>query len=315
MRHIVTILALLAFAVSLRAQTNNIYTNSGIAQTDGPPTFVSGARGAVVAIDTLTGIWWVNPNRFSGTTWIKMGHTMRQISGCSAPASAPTKFQSWLVSNTCTTPEVYLWDGSAWDCLNCSSSGATNLSWTEISSTLYKLNSSTGNDVLVKEGTGVTAALSGDTLTLTASGGSGTVTTDATLTGDGSVGDPLGIAQQSATTSEVLTWTGAAWEPSWGNPFIFVTTGQTITTAVNEVLVGTITGNITLGLPVCDATTEAKHFKFVRNGTDSFGMTIEPNGAQQFYPSIDRIIQFGTTSVDCTCAVVSGTYFWFYDKF
>ena len=51
-------------------------------------------------------------------------------------------------------------------------------------------------------------------------------------------GDPLGIAQQSATTSEVLTWTGAAWEPSWGNPFIFVTTGQTITTAVNEILIG-----------------------------------------------------------------------------
>lgn len=146
-------------------------------------------------------------------------------------------------------------------------------------------------------------------------GGGGTVATDATLTGDGSVGDPLGIAQQSAATSEVLTWTGAAWEPSWGNPFIFVTTGQTITTAVNEILIGTVSANITLGLPVCDATTEAKHFKFVRNGTDSFGITIEPNGAQQFYPSIDRIIQFGTTSVDCTCAVVSGTYFWFYDKF
>ena len=309
------VFAFLLCSLFAQAQTNNIYTNAGIAQTVGPPTFVPGARGTVVAVDTLTGLWWVNPNRLSGATWIKMGHTMRQISGCSAPASAPTKFQSWLVSNTCTTPEVYLWDGSAWDCLNCSSSGATNLSWTEISSTLYKLNSSTGNDVLVKEGTGVTAALSGDTLTLTASGGSGTVSTDATLTGDGSVGDPLGVAQQSATTSEVLTWTGAAWEPSWGNPFIYVTTGQTITTAVNEILIGTVSANITLGLPVCDATADAKHFKFVRNGTDSFFIKIDPNGSQTFYDGTTEKIQYGKLSIDCTCRFSGGTGVWFFDKF
>jgi len=266
MKHLLTILSLFA-ALATSAQVNNIYANAGVAQTIGPPTFVPGARGSVVAIDTLTGLWWVNPNRLSGTAWIKMGHTMREISGCSAPSGAPTKFQSWLVSNTCTTPSTYLWDGSAWDCLNCGG------------------------------------------------GGGGTVTTDATLDGDGSGGDPLKIAQQSATASKVLEWTGATWEPSWGNPHIYTTTGASITTAVNEVLIGTVAANITMGLPTCDATTAGKIFKFVRNGTDAFSMTIEPGGVQQFYPAIDRIIQFGATSVDCTCSLVGGTYFWFNDKF
>ena len=315
MKHLLTISFLLFALAHASGQVNNIYANAGIAQTVGPPTFVPGARGSVVAIDTLTGLWWVNPNRLSGTTWIRMGHTMREISGCSAPSGAPTKFQSWLVSNTCATPEIYLWDGSAWDCINCASGGATNLSWTEVSATLYRLNSSTGNDVHVREGSGVTAALSGDTLTFSASGGGGTVTTDATLDGDGSGGAPLKIAQQSAATSQVLQWTGTTWEPSWGNPHTYVTTSSTITTDVNEVLIGTIGANVTFGLPTCNAATAGKRFKFVKNGTDAFSVTIDPGGAQQFADGTNTKTSFWTLSIDCTCALVGGTYFWFYDNF
>lgn len=315
MKHLPLILLIFA-CHSLFGQVNNIFTNSGIAQTIGPPTFVPGGRGSVVAIDTLTGLWWVNPNRLSGTTWFKMGHTMREVTGCAAPSGAPTKFQSWLVSNTCSSPELYLWDGSAWDCLNCASGGATNLSWTEVSAVLYRLNSSTGNDVFIREGTGVTAALSGDTLTVTASGGGGgTVTTDATLSGDGSGGDPLKIAQQSAGSSEVLMWTGATWEPSWGNPYTFVTTGATITSAVNEILIGTIAANVTMGLPTCDSTTDSKHFKFVRNGTDAFSVTIDPGGAQLFYDGTSTKISYGKLSIDCTCRFSGGTGVWFFDNF
>jgi len=266
MKNLLTILLLFA-ALATSAQVNNIYANAGVAQTIGPPTFVPGARGSVVAIDTLTGLWWVNPNRLSGTAWIKMGHTMREISGCVAPSGAPTKFQSWLVSNTCTTPATYLWDGSAWDCLNCGG------------------------------------------------GGGGTVTTDATLDGDGSGGDPLKIAQQSATTSEVLMWTGATWEPSFGNPYIYVTTGASITTAVNEVLIGTISGSVTFGLPTCNSTTDGKRFKFVRNGTDTFSVTFDPAGGQQFYPATNMITQLGSIAIDCTCGLVGGTYYWFFDNF
>ena len=45
-------------------------------------------------------------------------------------------------------------------------------------------------------------------------GGISTVTTDATLDGDGSIGDPLKIAQQSAASGEVLKWNGSTWLPA-----------------------------------------------------------------------------------------------------
>lgn len=267
MRILSIVIAIVCFcALRSEAQVNNITVNAGIAITAGPPTFVPGQRGSVVAIDSLTGLWYVNPNRLSGTAWFKMGHALREISGCAAPSGAPTKFQSWFVVNTCASPEQYLWNGTAWKLLN---------------------------------GGG---------------GGGGAVNTDATLTGDGSGGSPLGIAQQSASTSEVLTWTGATWEPMWGNPYVFVTTGATITTDVNEILIGTVAANITLGLPTCDATTDQKHFKFVRNGTDAFSVTIDPGGAQTFYGGLDKIVQFGKAAIDCTCRFSSGTGTWFYDN-
>lgn len=146
------------------------------------------------------------------------------------------------------------------------------------------------------------------------SSGGGTVTTNGTLDGDGSGGDPLKIAQQSAAESEVLMWTGATWEPSWGNPYTFVTSGATITTAINEILIGTISANITMGLPTCDATTNGKHFKFLRNGTDGFSVTFDPAGAQQFYPAMAMITQIGSIAIDCTCGLVGGSYFWFFDN-
>lgn len=305
---------LLAISLAVSAQ-NNIYRTAGIPYTVGAPTFVPGSGGSMVAIDTVTGDWYYSMNRYTDD-WIKLGDRVQTIAGCAAPAYTPAKYQSQLVVNSCATPELYLnTSGSTWVCLNCTSAGATNLSWTEVSATLYRLNSSTGNDVFVREGSNVTAALSGDTLTFSSSGGGGTVTTDATLDGDGSGGDPLTIAQQSASSSEVLMWTGATWEPSWGNPYIFVTTGATITSDVNEVLIGTIAANVTFGLPTCNAALNNKRFKFVRNGGGDFSITIDPSGVQQFYPSINTITHVGQVSIDCTCGLVSGTYYWFYDNF
>lgn len=144
-------------------------------------------------------------------------------------------------------------------------------------------------------------------------GGGGSVTTDATLTGDGS-GTPLGIAQQSAATSQGLAWTGVTWSPSWGNPYTFVTTTSTITTDYNEVLIGTVSGNITIGLPACNSTNDSKRFKIVRNGTDNFSLTIDPNSTQTFYDGAATKIMYGKISIDCTCRFSGGTGVWFVDN-
>lgn len=72
--------------------------------------------------------------------------------------------------------------------------------------------------------------------------GTQTATTNGTLTGNGTAGLPLGIAQQGATSGQVLQWNGSAWVPAtisgdnWGT--------QTIVTNT------TLTGNGTAGLPL-----------------------------------------------------------------
>lgn len=145
-------------------------------------------------------------------------------------------------------------------------------------------------------------------------GGGGTVSSDATIDGDGSGGSPLKIAQQSAVTPKVLSWTGTTWEPSWGNPYTFVTSGSTITTAVNEVLIGTLSANITVGLPSCNSTNDTKHFKFIRNGSDAFSVTIDPSSTEAFYDGSTTKIIYGKIAIDCTCRFSGGTGVWFVDN-
>ena len=146
-------------------------------------------------------------------------------------------------------------------------------------------------------------------------GGGGAVTTDATLGGNGTGGDPLTIAQQGAVSGQQLLWSGATWEPSWGNPYTFVTTGVTITSAVNEVLIGTVSGDVVMGLPACNAGLDSKHFKFVRNGTDGFSMTIDPSSTQLFYDGTLTKTLYGKISIDCTCRFSGGVGTWFFDNF
>ena len=91
---------------------NNIYRSGGITQTVGAPTFTPGASGNIVAIDTVTGEWYVNPNRLSGASWISAGYRLTNISGSVPPAYTPTAHQSHFVVNAAN--ELYYWDGSSW---------------------------------------------------------------------------------------------------------------------------------------------------------------------------------------------------------
>ena len=262
MKQTITIFILL-FSASLFAQVNNVYANAGIAQTVGPPTFKPGAKGSIVAIDTVSGTWYISRDRYS-VNWLSMGDRVENISGCSAPVGTPNKYNSELVINACTPiPKLYQYVSGTWLCLNCASSGS--------------------------------------------------ITTDATLTGDG-VGTPLGIAQQGASASQSLTWSGAAWVPSWGNPYIFITSGATITTAENTVLVGTSIADITIGLPTCNAANDQKTFEIKKNGSDVFGAIIDPSGGELFYDGASTKTIYSPLSLNCTCRFSGGTGVWFYSN-
>lgn len=97
---------------SLVTAQNNIYRSGGITQTVGAPTFTPGASGNIVAIDTVTGEWYVNPNRLSGASWISAGYRLTNISGSVPPAYTPTAHQSHFVVNAAN--QLYYWNGSSW---------------------------------------------------------------------------------------------------------------------------------------------------------------------------------------------------------
>lgn len=109
------VILLLFFSYFAYSQ-NNIYRSGGISQTIGPPTYTPGTGGNVVAIDTVTGEWYVNPNRLSSSSWISAGYRLTNISGSVSPLYTPTKFQSRLVINA--VDSIYYYNGSAWKHVN-----------------------------------------------------------------------------------------------------------------------------------------------------------------------------------------------------
>lgn len=259
---VIIIFALTLLVCRVSAQVNNIYRSGGISQTVGAPTYRPGASGNIVAIDTVTGIWYISRDRFS-VNWQNMGQRIEQISGCSAPAYTPNKMNSNIVINACSPPEMYYHVGAGvWEMLN-------------------------------------------------SGGGGGTVSTNATIDGDGSGGDPLKIAQQSAATGQQLSWTGATWLPSWGNSHVFVTSGAAITTDVNIVLIGLLSSNITLGLPACNAANNNKVFEFKKNGLDTFGVTIDPSGSETFYDGSATKQIYNQLNLNCVCRFSGGIGTWF----
>lgn len=92
---------------------------------------------------------------------------------------------------------------------------------------------------------------------------------DATLTGDGSVANPLGIAQMGASSGQVLSWNGTAWAPV--NP-------PTATTTVSNAIVSgqlTTTVNGVASTPVTLPTSTGSA-TYMQNGSTT---TVSGNGS------------------------------------
>jgi len=119
MKHILFFI-LLFISAPVFGQT--LYT-TGVTFCAGVPVHNPGTTGAKWALDTTT---WNLYVRSYGTTWTLIGNNwIQNISGCAAPAYTPTKHQSKVVINACDPPELYAWDGAAWDQIGAGSGGIT----------------------------------------------------------------------------------------------------------------------------------------------------------------------------------------------
>jgi len=140
-----------------------------------------------------------------------------------------------------------------------------------------------------------------------------TVTTTARLTGAGTSGSPLDIAQQSAATGQVLRWSGSAWIPNGTNLYDIVTTSQAVAAQYNQVWVNTLSASITLNLPACNATNNGVKIEVAKAGSDTYEVVIEPAGSEQFSDgNTSKSIFSQGTGISCTCRWTGSVGVWLY---
>ncbi len=160
-------------------------------------------------------------------------HTDATLEG-QGTTSLPLK----IAQQSATTGQLLKWDGSSWtpaadDDADDDSDAANELQDLSVEGNTLKLSESTATvdlssylDNTDSQTLSITennlSISGGNTVTLPSSGGGdnwGTdvVHTDATLEGQGTTALPLKIAQQSATTGQVLKWNGSNWLPENDN--------------------------------------------------------------------------------------------------
>jgi len=135
----------------------------------------------------------------------------------------------------------------------------------------------------------------------------------ARLSGAGTGGSPLDIAQQGATTGQVLRWSGTAWVPNGTNLYDIVTTSQAVAVQYNQVWVNTLSASITLNLPACNAANDGVKIEIAKAGSDAYEVVIEPAGSEQFSDgSTSKSIFSQATGISCTCRWTGSAGVWLY---
>ncbi len=90
----------------------------------------------------------------------------------------------------------------------------------------------------------------------------------------------------------------------------YVTTTANLTAdhTNNVITVGTLTAGITVSLPGCNATRDGWEYEVTKEGTDTFGVTIDPSGAETIGGSTTKVLYSQYNSIRCKCK--SGTTSW-----
>ena len=146
-----------------------------------------------------------------------------------------------------------------------------------------------------------TAALGGivSTTTQTFAGNKtwgGTHTNTGKITGNG------GIMGVSTASLPAIEFDGVASEA-----FRAVTSTVTLDENDNRVYIGTLSANITLNLPACNATRDKWKYDFKKKGADAFAFVLDPNSAETI-DGVATITVFGQRTICIQCVNGEGWY-------
>lgn len=127
---------------------------------------------------------------------------------------------------------------------------------------------------------------------------SGAVTVSGLLTGS------AGIIGTSTASAAAVYMNGVP-----KNAARSVTATATLDENDNIVRVGTLTADITLNLPTCNATRNGWVFRAVKEGSDVFAFIVDPNAAETFYDGASTKTFFGQgNGITCQCQSGSSTW-------
>lgn len=118
-----------------------------------------------------------------------------------------------------------------------------------------------------------------------------------------------GLATASAGVSATATASVAAVNQKGvlDTDYRTVTATSTIAETDYVTYVGTLTADITLNLPTCNATRDGWTYRFMKKGTDAFAFILDPATTETFYDGATTKSYFGQgNSVTCQCE--SGSY-------
>jgi hypothetical protein len=124
----------------------------------------------------------------------------------------------------------------------------------------------------------------------------------------GFVTGQAGITSTASASAAALFATGVQ-----GGSWTTETSTTTLDETDNFVEIGTLSAGITYTLPACNATRNGWEYEFLKTGTDTFGATIDPTGAETFVDTAStKTIYSQGNGAKCKCKWNGSTGTWFY---
>jgi hypothetical protein len=88
-----------------------------------------------------------------------------------------------------------------------------------------------------------------------------------------------------------------------------VTSTATVDENDRVVYVGTLTADITINLPDCNATRDGWRYQFMKRGTDAFAFILDPNSTQTFFDGASTKSFYGQgNTIECMCNSGNNTW-------